>query len=162
MFSLHFGKLSNSGIRMAILLIGLAEMTAIRAAKDKARQHPLTLDHVRAGAVAPGKSTLTLADRKPGWTRKHRPVEVLIPFGYRAAISVEEQPAGLCWHLSISVERKDPTRMPSVEAVNTIAEAFGIDTSKPDDVMMWTEEYEPGRHAVNIVTLYAPRPEGHA
>jgi hypothetical protein len=109
------------------------------------------------------KAVVKLADRKPGFRRPHRPEEVLIPIGYRAAVSVEEQPAGLFLHLSISVERADPKLMPSVEAIIGIAAEFGIDYQTAiQQGLIWMEEYEPGRHAINLLKLIVPRQEGHA
>jgi hypothetical protein len=86
---------------------------------------------------------------------------MIFPGGYRVAYSIEEQPPGLCSHLSISVmDRAKPGMMPSPEAVKMIAEAFGV--SFPDGAHIWSEEFDPGEYAVNIVALYAPRQEGTA
>ena len=48
--------------------------------------------------------------------------------------------------------------MPSLEAVQMIAEEFGV-PFPPDKV--WNEEFDPGEFAVNLVSLYAP-PRGRA
>ena len=80
---------------------------AIDAAVASARQRPIPLDVIRKLAVPLDKKELTLADRqKQGAEQVIRPQSehVLIPFGYRAAISFEQQPDGLCRHLSISVD----------------------------------------------------------
>ena len=54
------------------------------------------------------------------------------PNGYRAAISFEQQPPGLCAHLSISVDT--PGNLPSPESVEMIAEVFGLKVPlAPDD-----------------------------
>jgi hypothetical protein len=146
---------------MAILLLGNEEKVAIDRAIKRARKRPLPFDLGRRMAL-PDQFTVKLADRRPGAPSReqhHRPEQVLIPIGYRAMVSFEEQPAGMCMHLSISVERDDPSKMPSVEAVAMIAEAFGI---IPAEAKVWLEEYEPGRHAVNIVKLVTPTPGGHA
>jgi hypothetical protein len=145
---------------MAILLIGDKEKAQIEGAIARARRHPLPLEIGRQMAL-PDKPVVKLADRRPDApVRRFPPEQVLIPIGYRAAVSFEEQAAGLCMHLSISVERIDPKWAPSEPAVNTIAEAFGIQLADAD--MVWIEEYEPGRHAVNIVKVTEPRPEGRA
>ena len=147
---------------MATLLIGDREKADIAAAIQRARRHPVPLDFVRAAAV-PDKPVVTLADRKPGFTRPTKPEEVLLPIGYRAAVSVEEQPAGMCLHLSISVERADPKWIPSIEAVKMIAREFGIDFAiARRQGLIWDEEYEPGRHAINLMKVLEPRQEGRA
>jgi hypothetical protein len=112
------------------------------------------------------RQVVKLADRRPGApnrdTTRHRPEQVLIPVGYRAMLSFEEQPAGIFMHLSVSVERDDPKWNPSVPAFQMIAEAFGIDPKGANVGSVWLEEYEPGRHAVNIIVLVEPKKEGHA
>jgi hypothetical protein len=42
--------------------------------------------------------------------------------------------------------------MPGVEAVKLIASHFGVSF---EDSHKWTEEYEPGRYAINLVALDA-------
>lgn len=111
----------------------------------------------RAQVPFDGKQELTLADR-PAYSEADaialRGVPVLIPVGFRANISFEEQPIGLCRHLSISVDR--PGQMPSVPAVEMIAQAFGLDMSFSQsspklEGNFWLEEFEPGHHALHIV-----------
>jgi hypothetical protein len=146
---------------MAVLIIGEKEEANIAAAIARARAHPIPISFTREVAVD-DTALLRLSDRKPGYKRPREPEQVLIPMGYRACVSVEEQPAGMCLHLSISVERADPKLMPSVEALRAIAKAFGIDfATARDQGMTWMEEYEPGRHAVNLLKLIVPRQEGH-
>lgn len=121
-----------------------------------ARAHPLAIETVRAGAAAPNTRMLALKDRKPGFERPLS-AHLEIPVGYRAAFSIEEQPAGLCAHLSVSVDTRGKT--PSEIAVLTIAEAFGM---KPPFLALWVEEFDPGHHAVNVVASLTPRREGTA
>ena len=71
-------------------------------------------------------SVLKLEDRKPGFERLPSQ-HIILRGGYRCAYSVEQQPAGMCSHLSISVEgRAKKGQMPSVPAVQMIAEEFGV------------------------------------
>ena len=109
---------------MVVLLIGQPEYQRIRDIIADAKAHPVTLDRVRKGA-APDTGVLKLEDRKPGFTRPPSQ-HMIFPGGYRAAFSFEEQPVGLCTHLSISVIRKEKGKMPSPEAVAMIAEAFNV------------------------------------
>lgn len=143
---------------MAVLIIGQTERARIAEAIAYAKAHPIILDHVRKGVV-PDKDTVMLKDRQPGF---ERPPSQHIEFqgGYRAAFSIEQQPAGLCTHLSVSVfGRAKKGMMPSPHAVAMIAEEFGV-PFPPDKG--WTEEFYPGEFAINLVSLYAPTPEGHA
>jgi len=135
------------------LIINDAVRRAIAKAIKQAEAQPLTLtkaaDH---GNVIAAKGELKLADRKPGFERPESQ-HVDIPVGYRAAYSVEEQPIGLCHHLSISVDKKG--KVPTPQAITMIAKEYGIEfdiDSPRHDVTVWLEEFEPGHHAINLVT----------
>jgi hypothetical protein len=143
---------------MAILLIGEKEKADIARAIERARRRPLPIEIGRQMAL-PDRPVVKLADRRPGAPsrERHRPEQVLIPYGYRAMLSFEEQPSGIFMHLSVSVERDDPKWNPSVPAFQMIAEAFGIDPKGANVGSIWLEEYEPGRHAVNILALITPK-----
>jgi hypothetical protein len=94
-----------------------------------------------------------IADRPPGSIRPQS-YNVLIPVGYRAAFSFEEQPAGLVRHLSVSVDTKKPGDCPSIPAMQMIASAFGIEWSLDSgDARVWLEEFEPGKYAVNLIAV---------
>jgi hypothetical protein len=139
---------------MAVLIIGAEERARIAEIVNYARAHPVTLDVVRHGIVD-DTDVLKLEDRVPGIERPPS-AHVAFPGGFHAAFSIEQQPAGFCSHLSISVERKG--KMPSLEAVQMIAEEFGV-PFPPDKA--WNEEFEPGQYAVNLLSLMAPTDEGH-
>jgi hypothetical protein len=139
---------------MAMLMIDDEAKAAIAKVIAYAEAHPIAFETLRAGHVT-DRDVLQLKDRKPGFERPES-ASVIIPVGYRAAFSIEDQPCGLCRHLSVSVERKG--MMPSIPAVELIAEAFGMTHFDS----RWLEEFEPGQHAVNVVECYKPRHEGHA
>lgn len=107
----------------------------------------------------PDKEVVSLADRKPGSERSVASENVLIPFGYRAAISFEEQPAGIVRHLSVSVDTKG--RVPSIPAVEMIAKEFGFTKLDPSTTRIWVEEFDPGHMAINVVQIAAPAQGGH-
>ena len=143
---------------MAVLIIGATERKRIAEIIAHAKAHPLSFDQFRE-AIVDETPLLKLADRKPGFERPPS-AHVTFPGNYRAAFSIEQQPAGLCSHLSISVFGR-PRRgmMPSLEAVKMICEEFGV-PFPPDKG--WNEEYEPGEFAINMVSLYQPTTEGQA
>jgi hypothetical protein len=135
------------------LIIDDKVQAAINAALADARRQPMSLDEVKRIAV-PNQDVLKLdlKDRAPNAAqRAHEPTSVLIPIGYRASVSFEQQPVGLCVHLSISVDR--PGWMPSRESVDMIAGAFGLKMPLDGKSEVWLEEFAPGHHAVNIVQL---------
>lgn len=74
---------------------------------------------------------------------------IVLPVGYHVCYSQETQPeAGLCHHISISVERRG--KMPSVEAVEMVLKEFGMVPLQQSDGV-WVEDVSPTLHAVNVV-----------
>jgi len=140
---------------MAVLIIGAPEREKIAELKASATAYPVRWER---HAVVEDTHMLMLKDRKPGHERPPS-AHLVLPGGFRVAYSVEEQPAGYCAHLSISVNRHRKGMMPSLEAVQLIASEFGM--AFPAD-KMWNEEFEPGNYAINLLELIEPREEGHA
>jgi hypothetical protein len=139
-----------------VLVIDEITSQRIEALVESARRKPIPVDLVRENAAPPGTTVLALKDRKPGLVRP--PSDTIeIPFGFRAAFSIEEQPAGLMGHLSISVDT--PGKCPNESAVAMIAEAFGL--PDPFDAV-WLEEFDDGHYAVNLLKRMETRKEGHA
>jgi hypothetical protein len=143
---------------MPALVIGETERAKIAEMIAYARAHPIPLEVVRQGAVST-ESVLRLQDRKPGLERPASQ-HIVFPGGFRAAFSVEQQPMGFCSHLSISVMNR-PTKgaMPHPAAVEMICREFGV-PFPPD--RGWTEEFEPGEYAINLLSLMTATDEGHA
>lgn len=137
------------------LIIGETQRAAIREAIERAAKHPITLDMVKAMQIE-GGSHLTLEMRRkqqgPDWEKKRPRSEfVNLPIGIRVAISFEEQPIGMCRHLSVSVDK--PGALPNPHVVDMVAKEFGCDHPL---CAPWIEEFAPGHNAVNIVALSAP------
>lgn len=128
-----------------VLYIDEAKRAEIEEAVRRAEAKPIPFATL-AGAILPDRDVIALADRKPGFERPASE-HVLIPRGYRAAFSIEEQPVGLCLHLSISVDKKG--KVPNEHAVKEIAAAYGITSFD----RVWLEEFDPGHHAVNIIEV---------
>jgi len=142
---------------MAVLIVGAIEREQIAKVIAYAKAHPISFDVLRKAAVS-DRPVLELKDRKPGFERPPSQ-HVVFPGGYRAAYSIEVQPPGLCTHLSISVEgRSRKGMMPSMPAVQMIAQEFGV-PFPPDKG--WTEEFEPGEYAINLLSLYKETEAGH-
>lgn len=149
---------------MPILIIGEVERRKIAVVKERALKRPVRMsdDDLMALMELKDKIELTLEDRsrmKAAWIRSPS-AQVIFPGGYRAAFSYEIQPAGLCAHLSVSVMgREKKGMMPLPESVAMIASEFGM--AFPAD-KMWTEEFEPGEYAINLVCVTAPAQQGRA
>jgi hypothetical protein len=135
-----------------VLLIEAADRERIADMISKARDNPVRWSDIAPYAVNDDKPTLSLNERQSGFTR---PPSQFIKLGtYLVAFSFEEQPAGVLRHLSVSCERAGKVPMPIV--VECIAKEFGF---RGDIARAWLEEFEPGRHAVNIVELVEPAQE---
>jgi hypothetical protein len=136
---------------MTVLVISETEKARLRAAQDRARKNPVTLDMLRRfGLPAEHTGTVTLSDR---WQHPElvRPESEHVN-GYCVAISYEEQPVGLCLHLSMSTT--EPYRIPRPEAIAMVLDR--LDLPPPRWTLGPWNEYEGGS-AVNILILVAPR-----
>lgn len=134
----------------ALLFIGPNEREKIQAAVEKARSKPIPWDHLKAYVLSSDRRQIKLGDRPPGFERVESQ-HVLIPLGYRASISFEEQPAGIMRHLSISVEKDG--MMPSKQAIVMIAQEFGFTLGEGQEGQTWVEEFRPGHYAFNLIQV---------
>jgi hypothetical protein len=149
------------------LILGPKEMNDIRAAFDRARAKPIPWEILQRN-IAPrqGGDILTLDNRKPGQIDRPASEQILIPVGYRMAISFEYQPAGLLAHFSFSVEGGKPGAMPTPISVEMLLDVLGFNISSAD--AGWTEEFlvdgKPGGLALNLVFMVEPNEAvaGHA
>ena len=78
--------------------------------------------------------------------------------GVRAVYSIEDQPMGMCRHLSVSVEASGAYKYPSEEAVTMLMTEFGFKYPLKDS-KIWIEEdvLTPGGlnvAAINVLQLY--------
>jgi hypothetical protein len=141
---------------MRALIIGEPERQAISALK--ARAATSVIDAAAAMQGDPDKVR-----------QENRSLTILLPRGFEVTYTHERQPSGLYHHLSVSVDQRD--RMPSPEAVDMIMEAFGLEPAHlaehlqprpkvPDkmrlETAVWTEDFEPGRTAVNVLQRMEP------
>lgn len=130
---------------MLVLVMGEKQRVEIKAAVERAAKHVVSLEEVKrlAKHVSETKSGgVTHQGKEMPHTET-----VLIPQGFQVCFSFEMQPDGLCRHLSVGVEHG----VPHILAVGIIAEEFGFVDGAPRQ--FWTEEYEDGQLAINIVEL---------
>lgn len=147
------------------LIIGPEQQDAIDLAVATARLHPVPWSVLQSGALSDPGPALALADRPDGWQRPPSQ-HVMIPIGYHIAISFEEQPAGLCRHLSVSIENPNPRYpLPYPIAVAQLAKACGFRHWPPSPGRVWREEFAPGQWAINVLEIEEPAelpPQGNA
>jgi hypothetical protein len=136
---------------MPVLAIGPTEREQIKKLIQEELKHPLSLSDVTSKGLNDDRITLSLAERQPGFERPQSS-HIILPGGYRCALSFEAQPIGLCSHLSISVMgRPKKGMMPSPEAVQMICEEFGVPFHAN---RTWMEEFAPGEFAINLVSKW--------
>jgi hypothetical protein len=138
---------------MTVFAIGPSDEKRLKDAIMIALEHPVPWEIVKTGITGNQETdTVTLADREH--TVPRHVEDVILPFGWRVAISCEEQPAGILLHISMSSPKKG--KIPSEHAMKMLIEACGY---KLNDVARgWLEEFEPGWNAINVLILTNPDP----
>jgi hypothetical protein len=138
---------------MSILVIGPSEKAAIEAAIVMARLNPTPLETVNAHGRNHTKQ-LMLADIPQETREKLRPRSQQVILGtYRAAFSFENQPGGLCRHLSVSSPHAGKVPIPEVMGIIAVAFGFSGWPLLKREGMVWTEEFLPGHMAINVLEL---------
>lgn len=137
---------------MTVFMLGADEQDAINAALERARKRPVPLAEViRHKHSKQGANVLLLKDRPMPPPERHIE-QVMLPFGYRLAISCEEQPVGFVAHLSLSSPAHG--KVPRPEAMDMVLVATGLNKAERE---VWLEEFDPGHFAVNVVALLPSR-----
>ena len=140
---------------MTVFMISPDDQAQLRQAAAHVRKHPAPWSKIKHG-VTSDKAEITLADREGLPDVKREIVNVMLPFGWRVAISCEEQPAGILLHISMNSPADG--RVPNQHAMLMLVEALG---HKEDDIASaWIEEYEPGKRAVNMLIVLEERKVG--
>lgn len=141
---------------MRVLMIDNNVRAAIKGLKEQAAKNPIPINRVVERSVRDSdKFDIKLSDFTPEQRADaNLAAYIEIPDGFKVAYSVEEQPVGMCGHLSISINRRG--KLPNLVAVETLAFEFDIDMKK-GECTVWLEEFEPGWQAVNVVGLIGKR-----
>ena len=144
---------------MTAFMIGPDDQDRLRAACVHVRKRPTPWGKIKEGVIKKAHAwSLTLADREslPEVTREI--VNVMLPFGWRVAISCEEQPAGILLHISMNSPADG--RVPNPHAMLMLVQTLGH--TQDDIASTWIEEYEPGKRAVNMLIMLEERKGGTA
>jgi hypothetical protein len=141
---------------MTAFMIGTQDEERLKTAVANALTKPIPWEVLKKSMPIENQQTdtLTLKDRQ-GYPPVQRDVEeVILPLGWRVAITCEEQPAGKILHLSMSSPKKG--RIPSEAAMKLVIEACGY--SMDNIARGWLEEFEPGHNAINVLIMIEPIP----
>jgi hypothetical protein len=144
-----------TGERMFI--IRPEDTAALRALLERMRKRPITIEMLRKLGMKEPANIVKLEDRPTDFRRPESEF-VIVPEGYRISMSVEEQPHGMCLHLSMS--SPEAGKVPRPEAALMVLEVIGV--ARGGIVKTWLEEFEPGHMAANILVLMEERAGGHA
>jgi len=134
------------------IIVGEAERAEFNAALVRARAHPVLWEELKYRTAAQDpRNRGGLED-----ALEHPPGEfVNLPFGYVVAISFEEQPAGMCLHISVSGPW--PRVAPSIVVCAMVFNALDLPAEADD---LWTEELllagDVSGRALNALWLVDP------
>jgi hypothetical protein len=131
-------------------MVGPEDKAQLKKAIRQALVNPTPWEILKTGLNEECQETdrITLADRKGIAVERHIE-QVILPLGWRVAISCEEQPGGRLLHVSMSSPKKGFT--PTDYAMLMLVEACGYKSK--DIARAWLEEFEPGWNAVNVLIL---------
>jgi hypothetical protein len=135
---------------MTVFVIGPDDQKQLRNSVLRALENPIPWEVLKQG-LTPNQPTdrLTLADREGVPPIPREPEQIMLPFGWRVAITCEEQPAGTLLHISMSSPAAG--KVPNHQAMDMVVKACGF--SRSDVARSWLEEYEPGKNAVNVLVF---------
>jgi hypothetical protein len=142
------------------ITVGETERSELKAAMARARAHPVPWEVLKRRITEQDGSHRGHVEDQP-FAHERPPAEFVdLPFGYVVAISFEEQPVGMCLHVSVSGPW--PRVAPNMVVCATIFNALDV-PDEADDV--WIEELlidgRPGGRVFNATWLVEPtRPSG--
>jgi hypothetical protein len=128
-------------MKLRPLVLTETERALIRQVIDHAAHH--VLNRSRIEKIIAGK------EEPPGNTPEFTCV---IPLGYRCVFTLEEQPPGICRHLSISVLGEGAA--PNPEAVEALATEFGFRGGLTEMDAVYPETIAKNKCAVNLVQSF--------
>src|ERR1700720_3854405 len=116
------------------ITVGETERSELKAAMARARAHPVPWEVLKHGITEQNGTNTGHVEDQP-LAHERPPAEFVdLPFGYVVAISFEEQPAGMCLHVSVS----GPWQVSSDAENGEVAPSRAADISPtltPDEVM---------------------------
>lgn len=129
---------------MALLVIGPDQKAQIAALIAVAEANPVSLETVKRLVAAMEAGEELPAGLNDGMT-------IVIPHGYEVTYTHEEQPGGMCRHMSVAVIRPDnPNAMPSQAAMAAIMVGFGF-VNDLRGCKIWVEEHPEKRTSINVL-----------
>ncbi len=137
------------------ITVGESERSELKAAMTRARAHPVPWEVLKRRITKQEGTNTGHVEDQP-LAHEGPPAEFVdLPFGYVVAISFEEQPAGVCLHLSVSGPW--PKVAPNMVVCAMIFHALDLPEEAED---VWTEELfidgKQGGRVLNATWLVEP------
>jgi hypothetical protein len=134
------------------IIVGETERAELKAAMARARAHPLPWEELKRRTTArDATKTGHIEERGESPSAEF----VSLPFGYGVAITFEEQPAGMCLHISVSGPW--PKVPPNMAVCAMVFSALDLAAEAND---AWTEELlidgNRGSRAFNALWVVEP------
>ena len=137
------------------IIVGETQRTQLKAAVSRARAHPVPWGELKQTTTA--RDATNTEHIEDGHESPSAEI-VKLPFGYVVAITFEEQPAGMCLHISVSGPW--PRVPPNMVVCAMVFSALNL-APEADDV--WTEELliegNPNCRAFNALWVVEPASE---
>ena len=92
----------NRRARPMTITVGETERSELKTAMARARAHPVPWEVLKHGITEQAGPHTRHGEDQPFAHERPLAEFVDLPFGYVVAISFEEQPAGMCLHVSVS------------------------------------------------------------
>lgn len=137
---------------MTTLVIGPDQEKAIADLMELARANPLTREYL--ARMCQGFDPADPATRHPdaGTIPLHFTID--LPIGVRVTYTEEQQPIGMCRHLSVSIDKLEWVPAPPV--VDELLSQFGfVGRTGAPELIIWPEHYASGRIAMNALEQIA-------
>lgn len=132
-----------SRLKLRPFIIDDTTKQAIERIKSYAETHVYSMDDLLD--IKNNEKDSIIAGDQEGFT-------CLLPFGYKVVFSMEDQPAGMVRHLSVSVDTEG--KMPSQLVVSQIMKLIGFENSLTNlakEGYIHIEEIGENHHAINVL-----------
>lgn len=141
---------------MSALVLGPAEKELIAELRERASAAPIGLDRIKA--MSDGFDPDDPASRKGREDQRvSADFTIDLPGGFRVTYTLEQQPPGLCRHLSISVGA--PGRAPSPHAIAALMQEFGFRATEGAPLDLGPQMIESAA-ALGRLYVYSEKYEG--
>lgn len=137
-----------------MLVLGPTDLEAIQAAIERARARPIPWEVLKRSAIGGASPYYRLEDRQKSSYRPQSEM-VMLPFGYRLAVSFEYQPAGLCLHISVSTPNPADTVV-NEHAMALLAKTCAMQWPPGSRSRVWMEDFIAGPmigKAINLIEV---------